>query len=434
MQRRQGFAPLENYRYGHDNNVHLDICPNCFIPFEDEVLFFEHISNCNEIIDNANNYANDYEDEIPEEQDIPEEQPEEMPIIQEEEEEEEQYNRHMPNPEEEVEVAGGEVAVADQVEDADENMPDLEDIEPVNNQEVANIRNEIRVLQERIIINNNISNDDEKEILNLLNNYGHRLLDAQNYYHNLRNNLVRPRLDRQQAINRHNDQEYKEEEVVEEEEEVVEEEDNDYHEYRNYDCMICNLRFTSRATFENHFNVSHNNYSDLMRLTEISKPDFGFPGFEILIAINMIYNNMYRLKDIECHICTEEYYHVTQEEKTLPDKIKCDLDLIRKPKKYNNLNCDLLLNNKNNIVITDSYLKEYVEEKENKIVPYTMTCCDKTICNFCIKRQYRETGKLTCMYCNFDHTKYEQEYITIIEPHTYYNKKQWAGWWSNIVL
>lgn len=147
--------------------------------------------------------------------------------------------------------------------------------------------------------------------------------------------------------------------------------------FNNYkiSCPICSDTFSTESYLGEHFINAHNDYNIFCKLDERSGS--GFPGFDLLRRINMI-KKVNKIVEDDCTVCKIGY------------------------------------------------------GEENKR-PIRLLCCKKLICRDCLFNYLSITDTVICPYCLRDHTRYDSEYIVVIEEINQTDPKKWLPWWINHV-
>ena len=154
--------------------------------------------------------------------------------------------------------------------------------------------------------------------------------------------------------------------------------------YGKYECPLCENKYHTSNMLGEHFIISHNNYDDYCQLDEIVIHS-GFPGFDILELIGMIY-----------------VFGPVQIEELIKNNESCSICLLP----Y----CD----------------------GEN-IRPLKFECCNAIACNDCIENYINTTDCITCPFCKKDHTRTDLDYIVIYEMTDDIDKNKWINWWQKHV-
>lgn len=169
-----------------------------------------------------------------------------------------------------------------------------------------------------------------------------------------------------------------------------------------YECMICNMRYNTHIALSNHIYNDHNNYNDLLALDNKPVSD-AFPGFDIMIHINMIRYVDQRIgmkKKIDrCCLCYEQYNDFK--------RANCTMDISNQRTtsiKKKVFRCDQMIG---------THSKYYDELK--KIVPIEMKCCRANMCTECMKSHINSKQDLVCPFCNQNHTQYNKRFIIFDE-------------------
>ena len=137
-------------------------------------------------------------------------------------------------------------------------------------------------------------------------------------------------------------------------------------------CKICEQTFRHRQQLEAHFEEAHNDYEQLMILDNYNGG--GFPGFDILIQLNMIREG--KKPETKCPICCEEY--------------------------------------------------------GNLIMPLQLECCKMQVCHHCLKRQIQTKNRVECMFCYKDYETLEEP-LCFVEKTDDYDVSKWRDWWEKHV-
>ncbi|AYV76352.1 MAG: procyclic acidic repetitive protein PARP [Terrestrivirus sp.] len=167
-----------------------------------------------------------------------------------------------------------------------------------------------------------------------------------------------------------------------------------------FSCLVCGRKYLTEHLLGAHFTIAHSKYDEMLELDEKMNKD-GFPGFNILREIDMIYlpnqnkiNTMVNVND--CNIC-------------------CEI--------YNETNIDKILD-------TNKHTRRGIIEITHRTrIPLFMSCCDKHICSTCLEETLKENQALKCPYCGHDHIQYDKDFICIYEFKKSH-KKSWLDWWK----
>jgi predicted RNA-binding Zn-ribbon protein involved in translation (DUF1610 family) len=221
--------------------------------------------------------------------------------------------------------------------------------------------------------------------------------------------------------------------------------------YGRFACPNCSKKYLTQNHLGEHFIISHSNYSDQLSLDD-KNIIHGFPGFEVLEAINMIEQfrdhvemNIIINTQKHCLICVCEYKqsetideidHKVEEnncyasDSELLDRMNNKLSRSGSLNNISRLN--KLLSKKNKRSIRDNTLIEHMNKKKiSSKLPIKMTCCDNYLCHGCLEKSLLTSNNLQCMFCKHDHTQYGEEYIKIYEIKNKLNKNAWKKWWKN---
>lgn len=209
-----------------------------------------------------------------------------------------------------------------------------------------------------------------------------------------------------------------------------------------YSCPACDNKYVTAGMLGEHFIITHNNYSD-MSILDTKKKEGGFPGFDMLNLINMIYSGpiiteQTILKNDVCYICRYDYKE--KQEPLLPSRpikmTRRSSDSSLAPYKKNHVDGNTyehIYNKKPqpDLIINDHQLiTEINKVRESEVIPCMMMCCDRSICKQCIKRHIMSTNKIRCPFCDHDHES-DGDYVTVIEENEEYNTRSWDMWWEN---
>lgn len=137
-------------------------------------------------------------------------------------------------------------------------------------------------------------------------------------------------------------------------------------------CPTCGNKYSNIYLLGEHFTMSHNSYDDFCLLDV--KNSNGFPGFDILLYINMIELFVSKESNL-CEICYQQY--------------------------------------------DNNQLK--------------LNCCSKLICDKCLKNHITTTDSILCPFCRHDHTYKDMDYITFVEISDTIDKIKWRKWWEKHV-
>ena len=217
-----------------------------------------------------------------------------------------------------------------------------------------------------------------------------------------------------------------------------------------YECPTCELRFNTPFYLGEHFTESHRSYEEQLSLNETT-PETSFPSFRVLAEMGVIVvpygnDNRYikKYSNEKCLICCKHYsiYNVSHEGELINH---CDdLDnLYEFDFEYSTSSLSQVIFHDDPIILSESIVHykrckneygEYMNKSKNiKQIrfPLTMACCKTDICHDCLK-QYLQSrglnGTIKCPYCMIDHTKYDIDYIRIVDIEKF-NKQSWQQWW-----
>lgn len=201
-------------------------------------------------------------------------------------------------------------------------------------------------------------------------------------------------------------------------------------------CPTCSRRYLTEYLLGSHFMIAHGRYDRMLELDDIIHK-IGFPGLDILKSIGMINELSEKeiqnliLKSTECLIC-REYYKLDQHIYISRDReisgYFSDGEVERIKKNHKNFKLDRYYpedDNENNKKKLDNSSSI---NKFKSCIPIIMTCCSKHICTSCLEQTLLNSNTLSCPFCNYDHTKYDQEYIIEYEIGEL-NKQAWIDWW-----
>lgn len=150
-----------------------------------------------------------------------------------------------------------------------------------------------------------------------------------------------------------------------------------------YKCPSCDNKYSNTFLLGEHFILSHDNYNVLCSLDE--KNHNGFPGFDLLIKINMIkYLNKKKFINKLCGICVFSF--------------------------------------------TDDNYENIISENRN---PVKMKCCKRLICCNCLMNHIMSSDTIICPYCRKDHTQTELDYIIFVDISDVTEREKWIPWWEN---
>lgn len=183
-----------------------------------------------------------------------------------------------------------------------------------------------------------------------------------------------------------------------------------------YVCSICNEKFKSPVYLGEHFTEAHGSYEQISRLDKHNND--GFPGFDILEAIDMICLPSNReMRDIlfkcaECPICQLRYNVPIKDVKSSKDRgyESDDTSNRRRERKPITFACNTAIDRDN-----------------SERLPYVMNCCRKMLCQECLKLHIMYSNSVKCLYCFADHTKGDNDYIRIYELGKT-DTKSWLRW------
>ena len=220
-----------------------------------------------------------------------------------------------------------------------------------------------------------------------------------------------------------------------------------------HQCSFCRRRYLTEHMLGSHFMIAHGRYDGMLQLDNDTQR-IGFPGYDILIAINMINEPLKKdlekllIKKTECNICRENYRAPEQQYK--PSEFKMDYDYdsdtevnygspVPRPqlaKTYSWDDMSIGLNTRE--VDYAQVVHNYVREPElvaviNKFIaisrmPIQMACCQNLLCTKCLEELLANSHNLVCPYCFKDHTQYDKQFIVFHEVGKT-NKKAWTDWW-----
>lgn len=197
---------------------------------------------------------------------------------------------------------------------------------------------------------------------------------------------------------------------------------------KKYVCPSCNIAFRTQFHLGEHFTNKHTSYEEQSHLDTFTNYS-SFPGFEILEELNVISlpSNKEMLKmafsDQQCDICCKKYtmYNYVNDKKITSK----DLDDELLEDNFKNIK------NKSKHIFCDLWHDKIL--LFNKCYPLMLTCCQNIICGDCLKNHLLNSTYIKCPFCNNDHTKYDTDYIKIIDIVNLkpkFNKQSWINWWK----
>jgi hypothetical protein len=199
----------------------------------------------------------------------------------------------------------------------------------------------------------------------------------------------------------------------------------------SYECPTCGLKFDTPFYLGEHFTEDHQTYEEQLSLNEIM-PETTFPSFYILMEMGTIVfpskNYIKNFGNKKCSICCKYYSLYNVSEKGQYIKYCDDLD------KLDKLDTDVDIYTSSIHKYENDY-KEHIDKSDNiKNIKYPliMACCKNDICHECLKQYLQGNdlkGVIKCPYCTIDHTRYELDYIRIVEIDIC-DKNAWQKWWS----
>jgi len=213
-----------------------------------------------------------------------------------------------------------------------------------------------------------------------------------------------------------------------------------------YKCPLCNNMYATENMLGEHFITNHNNYTSFSDLDD-NIINGGFPGFDILIHINMIKlpnknkTNIIIKTEKQCPVCYKIYklkknIYIGKKNNNLDynsDTCIYDFDIYKKHKNYREYHSDsefdiLPINTPTSI--TDNILiDKYDEYSTTSRLPIILKCCKMNLCKECLENYIKQTNKIICPFCKKDHTRNDLDYITIIEPSNITDESKWIDWW-----
>lgn len=162
-----------------------------------------------------------------------------------------------------------------------------------------------------------------------------------------------------------------------------------------FSCPICNMGFDDQLSLGNHFIATHEDYNDLIKLDHV-KSD-GFPGFDVLMKINMIKFIINNTTDNTCVICCDEYDH------SMYSKSDIDINLLERHKKFKKF-CD------------DTKLIYMKSIGKQHMYPIELKCCGAILCSKCLKNHISsKRGEPLCPFCKKNHSQYDKYYVVYDE-------------------
>jgi hypothetical protein len=162
-----------------------------------------------------------------------------------------------------------------------------------------------------------------------------------------------------------------------------------------YDCPICHRPFALAIELGNHFMNTHNNYNQLSALDE--NKSAGFPGFDVLVKIEMIryVKSGEKIEENTCVICCDKYDSFMGN--------KTDIDLVSD-------------NGKNRLFCDDTKMLYSKKSEEESKYPLELKCCKAIMCSQCLKKHIiSKSGEPECPFCRKNHTRYDKKYIVYDE-------------------
>jgi len=180
-----------------------------------------------------------------------------------------------------------------------------------------------------------------------------------------------------------------------------------------YKCLFCSKNYSTEEILGEHFLRKHNEF-DTMGKLDTKSHIVGFPGSDILEHIGMI--ETYFTKLSFDYFIRKQFQEQNEQNIDTPnvatsvpnsEPIKCIM-------------CD------------EQYNIEIIEDnnsagKSELVRPIIMKCCKKSICETCLQSHLNNTKSCSCPFCRKDHTRYDLDYIKIIDE-TGDTNSSWLKW------